>query len=88
MSVNEYMLAWLDGSSDVRKDLDADTSRAREAYQRGYRAGRAAFLAAENAERERLVNECPRCGSYSWRVVGPMRQRMCSNCQAVRDGGG
>lgn len=56
MSIDEYMDAWIDGT-EFQHDVPVGSS---DAYKRGYAAGRAAYEAAERAERERL-ERCPTC---------------------------
>lgn len=56
--LHEYLLGWLSGASAA--DGKDHYPIPGDSYERGYAAGRAAYLAAEQAERERL-ERCPTC---------------------------
>ena len=64
MSIDEYMGGWRDGARPVLPGWDRHVTSPDGGivanYRRGYAAGRAAYRAAEAAERARL-ERCPRC---------------------------
>ncbi len=61
MTIDEYMQGWLSGTGAA--ECENHYPQPQDDYERGYAAGRAAYLAAEQAERERLEREpCTACG--------------------------
>ena len=88
MSVEEqmrwYMLGWRDGVSLESKGASGPSnSGTLDPYSQGYQAGRAAYLAAEQAERERL-EECP-CGQLVEvaSVQYVMHSPVCPDCHGT-----
>jgi ribosomal protein S27E len=60
-AVREYMRGWLSGVNNA--DGENHYPAPSDDYERAYAAGRAAYLVAEQVERERLltIEPCPRC---------------------------
>lgn len=81
--VSEYMSGWFSGVNCAQDAEQSHYPEPKDDYERGYASGRAAYLAAERAERERL-GQCSQCtGRGGWinALDGLMQQ--CPTCHGT-----